>query len=195
MCTKPAGSVAGHNQPGDLALRELELSLGRQADQPKQYWLSKMSRVRAKYRLAYYGGDPHIAANYTGTWPAVSHDGQIVVGGDQDDARLLRATVLEMSHPIFGQLRGLYTESLDAYLVLPDYTTIEFNTEEKPGYIYSQDRHIEPPEFDLVLWKPQLIGIPYSASFAGLTHVELKLIGECRDAEYREKLRISPPED
>lgn len=138
--------------------------------------------------------DVPIAINHTGTWPAVFRDGHIVINSSEEDARLLGATVLEMSHPVFGQLRGLYPETFDAYLVLPDYTTIKFNTEENPGHIYTQDRLLEPPVFDLVLWNPVLCNVSFRDAFSGLTSAERTQIWQSREAELRRKLRISSSE-
>ncbi|MDP7290064.1 MAG: hypothetical protein QGH94_18930, partial [Phycisphaerae bacterium] len=147
----------------------------------------------AKYQINYHELDLPLVVDYKGYWPGVIDGQQIVLNAFGDDALLVECTVLEISHPMLGAIRGLYTEGLDYTFVLDDYSQAPMEAEESPGLIYHKNAVLEPNQLDVVLWRPNVTDIPYKYAYSGLYREELKMLWRERDRIIREKLRITGP--
>jgi hypothetical protein len=156
---------------------------------PRSRWENKMNdKIKAKYLINFYELDSPIAVNITGTWSAIVRNGVIMMNTNDDASTLLRATVLEISHPKLGNIRGLDTEGLDYTIALENGNILKLEAEETPGLLYDCNEKLDPPVLDVLLWNPVITEIPFSHAFAGITHEEQRMIWNRRIAEVRQKM-------
>ena len=59
----------------------------------------------------------------------------------KDDCEI-KGTILQITHPELGELKGIITMGLDYYLYLADGTELIVNAEESPGDLYDQQYQI-----------------------------------------------------
>ncbi|MHB0939740.1 MAG: hypothetical protein ACYDCO_17020 [Armatimonadota bacterium] len=152
-----------------------------------------MERLPAEYQINFYGQDHSVMVNQTSNWPGLVTNGELILNVTNDDAVLVWATVLSIRHPVFGPLRGFYSpgsSDITCLLILDNYEQLQVDDEEHPGFIPGKNVSLQPAQFELVLWKPDVTDIPYHHAYAGLTNNERQKLFGARDTEIRKALKI-----
>ncbi len=150
-----------------------------------------METITGRYQLNYYELDLPIASNYRSRWPAIEDDGCIIINTNSEDSLLFDCVVQSISHPMLGNIQGMFPVGLDYTVVFEDFSQLQLEAEETPGMLYRDNCILAPGFFEVQLWNSKFTEIPYKYAYSGLTRNESKLMWEERYRHVRQKLQIS----
>lgn len=104
--------------------------------------------------------------------------------------REVEAEILEIAHPILGQIRGIVTEELDYSLFLNNGKRIVINAEEEPGQMDNQQLSIADWCMEVKVQILQNTGFTSYDRMSQLTDLEKIEQKRRRVAKYRELLEL-----
>ncbi len=93
------------------------------------------NQMMIKWTLAWYELDETIIVGDT-DWFCITKDGFFSNARLRNEEKYIKAEILNISHPVLGDIKGVITVGLDYTIYLNNGEIIEVNAEEDPGKIY-----------------------------------------------------------
>ena len=105
------------------------------------------------------------------------------------------ATVSNIQHSVFGQLRAILAEGLDYSLITGAGTCIRVEAEESPGYVYDREETLRDREFLVELENVTLLSPDDPRALSGRSPLELKRLHAARKQRWAELLGSAYPHE
>ncbi len=91
-----------------------------------------------KWNPCWYGLDQSIIVGDTDLFYLQKEEHSFVNGALSIEDEEVKAIILQITHPILGQIKGILTKELDYSIFLDDGEIVIVNAEEEPGEVYNQ---------------------------------------------------------
>ena len=101
-----------------------------------------------KWTPSWYELDETIIVGDT-DWFCITKDGFFYNDLLRGEEKYIKLEILNISHPVLGDIKGIITIGLDYTIYLNNGATIEVNAEEDPGKIYDTRYTVEDWTFDV----------------------------------------------